>query len=93
VCEYAYYAYILPLSSSSIMKIFHQFKLVRVRIMAESLLTLLMANLLQLIVFIFSWTNEDLSHANITDEVFIAENNLIDLSTQTPLAIVTNRTT
>jgi hypothetical protein len=75
------------------MKIFHQFKLVRVRIMAESLLTLLMANLLQLIVFIFSWTNEDLSHANITDEVFIAENNLIDLSTQTPLAIVTNRTT
>ena len=93
MCEYAYYAYILPLSSSSIMKIFHQFKLVRVRIMAESLLTLLMANLLQLIVFIFSWTNEDLSHANITDEVFIAENNLIDLSTQTPLAIVTNRTT
>lgn len=91
MCEYAYYAYILPLSSSSIMKIFHQFKLVRVRIMAESLLTLLMANLLQLIVFIFSWTNEDLSHANITDEVFIAENNLIDLST--PLAIVTNRTT
>lgn len=62
--------------------------------MAESLLTLLMANLLQLIVFIFSWTNEDLSHANITDEVFIAENNLsIDLSTQTPIAIVTNLTT
>ena len=73
------------------MKIFHQFKLVRVRIMAESLLTLLMANLLQLIVFIFSWTNEDLSHANITDEVFKAKNSLVDLST--PLAIVTNLTT
>ncbi|EFX76450.1 hypothetical protein DAPPUDRAFT_322369 [Daphnia pulex] len=61
--------------------------------MAESLLTLLMANLLQLIVFIFSWTsNQDLSHTNATHEGFIAENSLIDLSTQSPLAVVSNLT-
>lgn len=74
-----------------VMETLDQFKLVRVRIMAESLLTLLMANLLQLIVFIFSWTNEDLSRTNATDEGFIAENSL--LSTQSPLAIASNLTT
>ncbi|XP_032788880.1 uncharacterized protein LOC116926170 isoform X2 [Daphnia magna] len=52
--------------------------------MAESLLTLLMANLLQLSLFIFSFTSEDLSR-HPTEERFTTEN--FDPSTQSSLII------